>query len=335
LINYNEIPARFQSSYRTIAFFLVLMVTAPFLAGHSLNMIRDRIFDVMNLAMLFMASLSFLGRFFSFLPTDSQGFYLGCTHHSMDLACLCGIAMVYAVHRFQKARNNKQLCCFFGCCFAGAFLVLLFASSRTSVISGVIAVLAYYGVGGSQSMLKVIKPVCALCLLLFAVTLYSPNAFSGLLGKSIKNESITLNSFTSSRSGIWQNRIDEIMESPVFGIGAHAVKYGGSSLSGTIEPGNAWLYVFSSMGVFSFLLFCWMMAHAVLRCRRFARPGSKASLVLGLLVYFSLYMMGEAHITAVGEFSCSYFWLLLSVAFYHEFGQDTETASDLSLVAVQ
>ena len=323
LVNWGEDIAVFKAPYRTISFLAVQLVVAPFFRSRQLTIIRERVFDILNTLILFMAMLSFMGRVFQFFPSDNNGYYLGCTWHSMDLAAIMGIASIYAMHCVTAARNNLKIRNIYIACFVASFLVLLLSSSRTTLISCTIALLAYWGCGASQSMSRIIKPTILICLMIYGLSLAFPDAFQGVLRKSMSSTNeVTMESFTNSRAAIWNSRIQEIKEYPFFGTGAHTVRYDKFGGSGQIEPGNAWLYIFSSMGVFQFMLFCSMMGKAVIHCRTFAKPGRKSSFILALLVYFGLYMVGEAHITAAGEFTCVYFWLLLSVAVMLEMRKD-------------
>ena len=323
-VNIDELDASFKAPYRTISFLLVQLVVAPWFVSKQLNLSRDFIFNLLNLGILFMAELSFAGRIFHFLPTDEQGFYLGCTWHSMNLAAISGIAAIYSMHHFVQSLKDAFLRRIYAVGVAGAFLVIILSASRTVLISCIIAILGYWGAGASQRILKIIKPSLIVCLLAYVISIVMPEAFMGLAKKSIgSNEQMTMEQFAQSRSGVWLARFNEIKESPFFGVGAHSIKYGQADFfSGQIEPGNAWLYVFSSMGIFQFVLFCGMIWRAFRRVRLQAKPGRQASLIMALLIYFCFYMVGEAHITAAGEFTCIYFWLLLSMAIFHDFSMD-------------
>ena len=325
MMNLEEDIAVFKAPYRTISFFVVQLVVAPFFRSRLLTIIRMRIFDILNSLILFMAMLSFLGWIFHFFPSDNNGYYLGCTWHSMDLAAIMGIATIYAMHCVVFTRRQLKTRNIYIVCFSASFLVMLLSSSRTTLISCTIALLVYWGCGSSQSIARIIKPALLICLMLYGLSLAFPDAFQGVLRKSMsKSNEVTMASFTSSRAAIWNSRIQEIKEYPFFGTGAHTVRYDRFGRNGQIEPGNAWLYIFSSMGIFQFILFCHMMSKALMHCRAFAKPGRKSSFILAVLVYFCLYMVGEAHITAAGEFTCVYFWLLISVAIMFEMKRDDQ-----------
>ena len=119
-------------------------MVAPFFNFRLLTIIRMRIFDILNSLILFMAMLSFLGWIFHFFPSDNNGYYLGCTWHSMDLAAIMGISTIYTMHRMTIARNNLKIRNIYIVCFAASFLVMLLSSSRTTLISCTIALLGYW-----------------------------------------------------------------------------------------------------------------------------------------------------------------------------------------------
>ena len=315
VMNIGEIPAYFKSSQRTLFFLLTLLIAGPWFLNELLAKIRQCMFDVLNLSLLIMAVLSFLGKMLHFLPSDKQGFYLGCTYHSMNLGALAGIAVVYSMHRMVQSWQNVKLTRLFaGFCLASLLTVFL-SCSRTCVISSLIAMLIYFCAGEHQKIRRVIKPVIVVSVLTYFTAQMLPAYFEGLLKKSSNREAgITVDSLTYSRMSKWTSRIEEIKQSPIFGVGAHTVRLDDNAMNGQIEPGNAWLYIFSSMGIFAFVLFGYMVFEAIMQCRPKAKPGQKECLVVALLVFFSLYMMGEAHVTSAGEFTCFYFWLLLGIA---------------------
>lgn len=322
IVNLDQIGSYFKAPYRTMSFILVQLVVAPFFVSRQLNYARERIFDVLNFFILSMAIISFWGRFFHFLPSDHQGYYLGCTWHSMDLAAIMGIAVIIFMHLIVLSRKEKKLHLMYIWSFVGSFLVVILSASRTTIISCSIALLGYWW-SGTLRIQKVIKPAMLICIMVYVLSLVFPDAFQGLIAKSQADTGqLSSGGFLQSRTQMWNDRIREIIEYPLFGTGAHTIKYGDTDLSGQIEPGNAWLYVFSSMGVFQFAIFCSLIGSTIMRCRKYALPGRKASLILAIIVYFCLYMVGEAHITAAGEFTCIYFWLLIAVALYHDYKGD-------------
>lgn len=317
LINGNDIPDFFRSEQRTIAFALITLGVGPFFFGKECLIARRYLLNILNLELLTITILSFLGYVLRFLPMDGQGFYLGCTPHSMILGVVSGLSALICLHELLHRTNTSRRRWCWCCCFIACTIVSMLAASRISLGSLCCAALAYVGVTNKGNYGKGVGFLLMLGIVGGIALQFSGDVTAGLQTKMQYSQDD--GNIFSSRTMIWQARLDEIKESPIWGIGAHTVRddyylmYGLPG-NGQVEPGNAWLYVFSSMGIFSFLIFAYLMISPVIYFGFHSKAGTDGVLLFSLLLFMAIYMNAEAHITAAGDITCLYGWLLVAIA---------------------
>ncbi len=220
--------------------------------------------------------------------------------------------------------KNKKI--FIALLFAmlASILMTLYASSRTVVIA-LLAAIPFYLLKSLKEHLG--KKMRFFIMLLITLSVLYPFFEEATLGIRSKVEmSSEHNDIFYTRVKAWNTRIDEFFSSPIFGVGTHTTgfhKHEGNeglfqksspNLNGQIEPGNAWLYFLSSMGIVGFMAVMFLLVPISKRLLLSQQRQSDGILVGSLLVYSYVYMMAEAHVTACGDYNCVYFWLLISIA---------------------
>ena len=312
VVNYDTLPVVFRAEERTISFLGVMLVLGPWFLCQQLIHLRLYIWKALNKCLFVMIMFSFLGRIGGFLPSDNNGYYLGCFAHSMILAPLAALVCLNCLHESITSEKLSQKR-FMGICSAAALAVLFFASSRTSLLSVFIAIFTYmtYQVSGKSSV--VIKNLIFFCIILGIISFFAGSMLEGIRNK--QKDGLDMAQVIESRESLWDARVSEIKSAPVFGIGSHSVKAEFIDAKGKVEPGNAWLFAFSSMGIFSFLALLSMVGNSFLLLRRdiIERKRGISVLLISQIVFWAFYMNGEAHITAAGDFTYLYFWLVIGI----------------------
>ena len=316
-VNYKEILPQYRVVERTISFGMVMACTGPFLKNTKLDEVRKMLLNLLNLGIFLLVLFSFAGYIFHFLPSDHQGFFLGATHHSMILGAVAGISTLNCLHEALLSRKPLRRNIFLFA-FLASFIVALLASSRVSVGSAGCAAVAYFALNFKGQYSSTVKYVLLFVIIGFILLQFTGDITGGIRKKM--GDEVSIETLTATRAQRWQNRLNEIKHSPIFGVGAHSIRLEyceGESIShdGKIEPGNAWLFIFSSMGIFAFLLFCSMLLKPIFYFWKNARPHTDAVLLFSQVVFFAVYINAEAHITASGDFTFLYFWLLIALCF--------------------
>ena len=332
LVNFSDIPTEFQPIPRTITFCLILIAVGPFFHSPYLLFIKRYLLNVLNLGLLFFTLLSFVGYVLRFLPKDKLGYYMGCVGHSMTLGAIAGFTALNCLHEITKAKPKTQHQYFFICSFVASVLVTMLAASRTSVGSLGCAAVVYVALSFRGHYVNAVKLVLVFAIIGFIALQFTGNVTEGIESKI--EYSASHQSAFYSRQQAWADRWNEIKHHPLFGVGAHSIRYelttvNDVSSNGQIEAGNAWLFVFSSMGIFAFLLLLFMFFRPMIYLWFHSSPKTDGSLIFAQLCFLSVYMNAESSITAAGSFIFFYTWLIVAVAWHTK---EISTTSTLELL---
>ena len=131
----------------------------------------------------------------------------------------------------------------------------------------------------------------------------------GLVGKGTVN----------SRELLWNARMTEFRENPIFGVGFAAqdnhVVGSKSSEGGRIEPGSGYLMILSMTGLFGFILFIWYFYFLFNSKRFWLEIFNNETYKLSLFAFFAVHFIGEGYVFSVGNIFAALFWLLVGVTF--------------------
>ncbi len=151
-------------------------------------------------------------------------------------------------------------------------------------------------------------------VLLFAV--FSPVIIpftSGVIEKQQNN--IQSGSTFFSREAKWNNRWEEFIDNPFFGVGFSAMDPKNTEDyfidTGVNEPGSSWLAILSMTGIIGFITFFYLVFFTYKRLWKMAGPHNKDSiLILGVFSLFLIHLIIEGYIYAAGSYLCYLFWLI-------------------------
>ena len=335
IVNFFDIPQEFQSIPRTISFCLLIIGVGPFFKSPNLLFIKRYLLNIINLGLLFFTLLSFVGYVLHFLPKDNQGYYLGCIDHSMTLGAIAAFTALNCLHEIIKAKPKTPRQRFFICSFVASVLVTMLAASRTSIGSLGCAAVSYLALTFRGQYVNAVKLV-----LVFVIVAFIALQFTGSVTEGVESKieySAYHKSVIYTRQQAWADRWNEIKHHPIFGVGAHSIRYDLTTINdfskkGQVEPGNAWLFVFSSMGIFAFLLLFVMFFRSMSYLWFNSPPKTDGSLIFAQLCFLAVYMNAEAKITSAGSFIYIYTWLILAIA---EQKKDTAKSTGLELLPLK
>lgn len=319
----NDPPRVFHAWSRFGGFVLVILVATPFLGSTRLNNYRFRLFKYC----LYTCGLISVCSFFCYLlginlmirggeVADMQrvGGFGGLCNHSMTLGPVSGLGVltflyVWLTHDLSGYKRNMCLCAVFICLFS-----VMISASRSAFLSTILgaSILVFFRyIGHTTKFINITFGIIFSLIALFPV--YEPFLDRTLEKQRINNR---MGSATASRAEKWEYRIAEFTESPICGVGFAVAKKDYSPKTGTIEPGSSWLAILSMTGLLGAIpiLLLVVPTIVILKRRATARSDVNAMLLLALLAYFSVHLIAEGYIFAVGSFLCFMFWLTLGTA---------------------
>lgn len=305
----------FKPVERLLYFLSIFFVVSPIMRGDYPMYIRDKALRVFLWIGIILTTLSLLGAPFgiNMMRFEDEtidatermyeaGAFSGFYSHSMVLAPMSGFSACYVLYNFFRHRNKYLLILLLPCIW-GVFV----AASRAAFIAMNVSliVLLYRYLDNRKLFIRYMVVISIF------LSITSPVWNAGMEGINSKGSIVTKSGF-SSRTNLWNSRIEEFKSSPIYGVGFSSADKRHISVrntSGVIEPGSSWLAIASMTGIIGLL---WVLYFFVKSFRRLWNDERKESILyLSLLTFISIHMISEGYIFAGGSTLCVFAWLVL------------------------
>ena len=327
-IIFNQIPAVFIPYARLMAFILIVSLVGPFIYSKTINYFRLKLFNAINIFIIYLVIVSFLGLLVNSSIVFGRGGFTGFFNHSMMLGPMAAIAMITLI---EKAYSNKKKLVRLIYTFLAfiSFITCVAAGSRAALVAGIAGTLFFVYKVNQKRITKLIRLILVIgSILILSYPIWNQYADRIISKMSYAQEQ---GDITVSRTAIWGLRFEEFRSSPLIGVGFVSVDI--SILSnrfdpyrGRVEPGTSWLAVLSMLGLMGFIPFILLLFGYT----KFILEDNKANLqsaYLGsLLILFFFHMIAEGYVFSAGSGLFFYLWLLLGVI--ERFKFVTETAKN-------
>lgn len=315
-------------SYERLGLFVILTgAVFPLFSSYKLDRFRFRLLNATLKVCLLISFISFICYFlginymnigYEYSSLDIAGAFGGITQHSMILAPMCMISIIYLISLLLYGFIHKWS--IIGL-LLGSIVTLFITASRSAFLAtlfGVsIAICLRYWKYKSKLFSKIF-----IIVILSAATypLYS-HFTSSLINKQETN--VAKGGTFASRETKWDARITEFTQSPIFGIGFASVDWslepGTKNPEGVVEPGSSWLAVISMTGIFGAIPFCILLIKTLVRLFKFTRKYEdfNSSILFSLIFGFIVHQFAEGYALAGGSFLCYLFWLTLGCGYIY------------------
>lgn len=312
----NPLPI-FNSWMRLGLFCIVLLITTPLISSPAIEQFRVRLFNWVSLACVFVG----LGSFFAyFLGINCMRSYYGATGislgggfggltiHSMLLGPLAALGLLRCcalIEENVRHRATSSIYLYFSAfaCFASVMM----ASSRGAAGAALVAVCYLTYAKLRHKMGKILKIVLCLGCLAVPLAPVVGQFSSGLIAKQEAN--VESGGTFSSREALWNARMKELWDSPIYGVGFAAqriITAQASLVTGQVEPGSSYGAVFAMTGILGGSIFLFILGRALIRSKK-----QIISLPQIYLIFFAFHMLIEGYVFAGGSPLCFIFWLCI------------------------
>lgn len=314
----NNIPSYFHSMERFIGMILIVLCVGPLFYNDRLGTIRMKILSYLSWTFVCVSVISFF-LYLVYRPitiTERGNLFGGITVHSMTMGPIAALATLYVIQYLQyekdKIKKRRKIVLWIACFVC--LLTAVLAGSRSALLA-LFAALLVWAWSYFNDTKKIIGYIVS-ALLLLALTFPVWWKYTETIQKKMEY-SEQQGSLLISRARKWEARIDEFKENPILGCGFASVKMPDAvvipqNYKGTVEPGNGWLFLLSSTGLVSFVLFASFygkILHALYKIKT-----KIALLLLSSLIFLGIHMMAEGYIVSSGNFFFFYLWLCLGTA---------------------
>ena len=309
----NTIPAYFKSSQRFLSFLFMFVSISPLIYSSQLFTLRLYIFKYINYFIIGTVVISFIAKFTGiYSGIGAGGYFNGLTVHSMVMGPLAAITIVYSIWKLNVVKLvKKQKALYIGIAVAG-FICLLLSASRGALVALVFSLIVLFITIYKFRIFKFLKTIIILFITMVASFNYWEPYLENILKKNEGN--MQTGSMTASRGELWDYRIQELEDSPIFGIGFASAKYGLIEKStGQIEPGTSWGVIFAQTGLFGGVLFTIIILSCFFMSSTVKDYFSNKALFIALLLFFAIHWLVEGYMLSSGDFLFFYCWLLIGI----------------------
>ena len=310
--------AVFHSWERFVLFALLLVCVSPIFTGEEAIRNRRDMFRIVLVVCVIIGVGSFFARFLgiNFMRTYNRdfmskvGLFGGLTTHSMLLGPIAGISAIYMAYLGYLMRKKT----FFLLSFL-SIMTVMFTASRSSLAATIAGItIAIFRLSGSINKFAV--TIVAVIMLGAATFPLWGNAMDAVIAKNEAN--VRAGGATNSRDKLWDARINEFKENPVYGVGFAAIDRNSSGdtgfdvRTGMVESGSSWLIILSMTGLLGALMIVPVLLRAYMTAYRDDEKFS--ALVCGVLTMFFVHMLAEGYIFYGGSQMAFMMWLTVGVA---------------------
>lgn len=310
--------AVFHSWERFVLFALLIICVSPIFTSEDAIRNRRKMFQMMLVVCVIIGVGSFFARFLgiNFMQrnrTDlltQAGLFGGLTGHSMMLGLIAGVGALYMAYIAYDTRKK-----WYWLLSVLSMLSVMFSASR-SALAALVAGLTIMLFRLSGSVNKFVITVVAFIMIGMASFPLWRSAMDAVIAKNEAN--IKAGGATNSRDKLWNLRIKEFGDSPVFGMGFAAIDRhssgdtGFDERTGMVESGSSWLIILSMTGLLGALMIVPVLFNAYLTAYR--DDDKFSSLVCGILTLFFVHMLAEGYIFYGGSQMAFMMWLTVGVA---------------------
>ena len=320
---------------RLIYFGVMLVLLSPMVRWEAIDRLR-RYLWVFTLVILIAVPIVsiFMYAHKCFQAGELLRRFHGMTLGGLGLSHQCGMAaIIFSYLMFRRARVEWVNILYGALTIICIYFVFIGGSRMggVSLVAGLMVLVYYYR---SKRALVSVGVVVMVILSIIAI---APLRDVLLDTYTFKFEGALAHSnIIYTRASLWEARIAEIMQSPVWGVGFSGARelalpfsdYETLFVKGRIEPGSSWLGLTAQLGIVGLALFIWVNVKSTGRMIQSVSDRSDAGqttkgfetiltgspLVTALYVVLICQGFTEGYILSAGSFHCFMFWLLLSIA---------------------
>lgn len=238
--------------------------------------------------------------------------FSGFTNNSMWLSAASAIGLIFFTYLLNSFWNKgKKILSFF-------VLIAIFLTLQTIVWGASRSALGI-GIGSSLLLIWLSNKNLGKILIIFcSFTIFAAIFTPILLSDSERLQSkkggfsIVDEDGETSRTKLWNARLEEFKSSPLWGIGFGVTGLGDKATSGRAETGSGWLTVLSQTGIIGFTLVILIIKRAILPLK-IIRNSPKIALYTSLLTFLCLHTIFEAYMFQSGWYLCFVLWLIVSI----------------------
>lgn len=312
--------------YRLLIFALILCSATPLFSSYKNFVFRGKVFYAICMLLPIVTLLNLYAYqtginyvlLLNYNISDLN--FSGFTPHPMWLSAINGasnIVLTYLLMQakyMDSAKKNLYMLVLATLLILSLYLSIV-AASRSALAASLLAMAAVVFLSSDTSGKFVRYAIVIMVIASFVMPFLKSG--STQMQKKMDNESTE----GTSRDAIWDLRIEEFKESPIFGVGFATARdlITGEMVTGTVETGSGWLSILSESGLIGAFIIFIMLKKSYVSISEVKDEGGVMILFLAEFIYLCLHSVFEGYIFTPGYAPCMFFWLL--IGFFYEYNK--------------
>ncbi len=303
---------------RFFYFLFLILVCSPFFSSRCNLIFKIRFLYVFFYLIIFLTVVNLICfligiNMYQVLNEEKANIFdfSGIMMHPMWLGAFSGLSTVISFYFFLSNKNINIKLIYVGLTLISVFVTVL-SASRISLFSSLLVVCFLLFQFEIRRIYLIRYVILIILLSIISYPIFLSN--SSRLQLKIENQKDV---GKNSRQKLFQDRISEIMESPILGVGFATHLIRGRQVSGTMESGSGWLSVASQTGIIGFSCIIFIIRKTIKRISYLNRNKS-IFIFYGVFIFLCLHSLAEGYILTSGYYLCFLFWLLLDVLVQHD-----------------
>lgn len=240
--------------------------------------------------------------------TDKQ--FSGFCDQPMWLAAAAAVSTIYCAYLVFVQTEKKRLQQYL-------YIVLLLCSVYVTMISGsrsaflaamgATGVVLYLLVKNKGRLIKYVVSATAVILVLSPIFL-DRRTFGAMMAKQEYQEEVG----STSRDGVWSDRMAEFKSSPLIGVGFGAHGVGEDKEVSTVETGGGWISILAQTGILGLVLAISIIFKAFTPIRKI-RQDNSMMVIYAAYFFFIVHSIVEGYMFQGGWYLCLIFWMVIGL----------------------
>lgn len=313
----NDIDIKYNVELRFIGFLLIVLCVGPVINASNLNSVKVYCFKYTSIILVVVSIVSIVLYWINpnMMLTERGNLFGGITIHSMQMGPIAGLSTSYMIYRLLTLPKGtkmylKVLYCIL---LILSCIACILAGSRSALLAMLLAILAFLYLFYQDKKIIFLRIFLLSILFIISTSRYWWEYTETIRYKMELAED--KGDLFSSRASTWDSRIAEFYDNPIFGCGFATVigDYSSRGENGIVEPGNGWLFVLSSTGIISFILF--LTIYLGLLYSLYHIGTHYSILLITQLIYVGVHLNAEGYTLSSGIFLFYYLWNLLGCSY--------------------
>lgn len=240
--------------------------------------------------------------------TDKQ--FSGYCDQPMWLAAAAAVSTIFCAYLVFEQKKKKRMRQYF-------YIVLLLCSIYITMISGsrsaflaamgAMCIVQYLLVKNKVRLIKYVISAAAVAIVLSPIFL-NRKTFGAMLAKQEYQEEVG----STSRDGVWSDRMAEFKSSPLIGVGFGAHGVGEDKEVSTVETGGGWISILAQTGILGLVLAISIIFKAFTPIRKI-RQDNSMMVIYAAYFFFIVHSIVEGYMFQGGWYLCLIFWMVIGL----------------------